>query len=77
MNEGLNPFDYSECYIGVYFELADKDVALQLFESLDFVRDIKEQHCGYVLTICYQHIPEVVKQLAERNIALYSVIPNK
>lgn len=71
------PYDYSDNKLEVYFEVADKELAYKTFEKIDFVDEIKEAKLGYRVKIAYQQIPDIVYLFTERNIAIYSIVPNK
>ena len=71
------PFDYSDEKYTVYFEVANKESTKLALENLNFIDKIKELNYGFELVIAIQQIPEVVRYLANKNIAIYAVIPNK
>lgn len=70
-----NPFDYSDNKITVYFEVADKENTRKVFESLDFINKTKELTYGFETSIAIQQVPEVIRFLLMKNIAIYAVIP--
>jgi hypothetical protein len=72
----FTPFDYSDNKLEVYFEVADKALAYETLEKIDFVDEIKEAKRGYKVKIAYQQIPDIVRLFIEQNIAIYSIIPN-
>lgn len=71
------PFDYSDDRIWVYFELGGIKFIKPdyMLEKIDFItkEQIVEVKDGFDLFICNQHIPEVVKILAENNHGIYQI----
>ncbi|WP_452601781.1 hypothetical protein [Pontimicrobium sp. MEBiC06410] len=69
------PFDYTENKIWVYFEVADKNSFKNYISTLQFVTpaSLIEESYGYKILICNQHIPEIVRDLAAKNVAIYQV----
>lgn len=73
-NNHGTPFDYSDKKIAIYFEVADKLNTKKVFVKLNFINEIKELKYGLEIEIAIQQIPEVLRNLVEQNIAVYSVI---
>ena len=71
------PFDYSNNKLPVYFELADKQNARKSIERIPFIENIKDLEHGFEIELTIQQIPEVIRSLSQKNIAIYSVIPQK
>lgn len=70
--------DYSEDMYKVYFEIGEwEKVGLNVLTS--FVGDTHSKHIlhlefGYELAIPIQCIPEVVRLLSQKNIAIYQIV---
>ena len=71
------PFDYSDDKVIVYFEIVDKQSVRRIMEDISFIDNIKDLEHGFEVKIAIQQIPEVIRCLAEENIAIYAVIPQK
>lgn len=71
------PFDYSDDKITVYFEIADKQSAQDVVKNISFIDDVTDSDYGFEVKIAIQQIPEVIQYLAQKNIAIYAVIPQK
>ncbi|MCD5323436.1 MULTISPECIES: hypothetical protein [Pontibacillus] len=76
MNTERSPLDYSGERFPVYFEVSDLEAVYTVLESLQFVGQIEAREHGYIVSIAMQQIPEVVRTLAQENIAIYAVIPD-
>lgn len=85
--QGDTPADYSDALYRVYFEVGEwQQVALGAISAflLERSRDHPAFHFdpasvqrvdhGYALELPMQLIPEVVRALAERNVAVYQVV---
>lgn len=71
------PFDYSDDKITVYFEIADKQSVRRIMEDISFIDNIEDLEYGFEVKIAIQQIPEVIRSLSQKNIAIYAVIPQK
>lgn len=71
------PFDYSDERIPVYFEVADKQSTRSVLKNTPYINDIKIVAHGFEVNIAIQQIPEIVRDLSQKNIAIYAVIPQK
>ncbi len=72
-----NPLDYSEGKFNVYFEVASKENALKVILRTGITNEVVEKEYGFVIQIARQQIPEIVREFAEQNIAIYAVVPGK
>ena len=72
-----NPFDYTDNKFNVYFEVADKDNALKVIKRTRYSEKVVEQPSGFIVQIAQQQIPEIVRDFAEQNIAVYAVVPGE
>lgn len=70
-----NPFDYSEDRYNVYFEVASKENAFEVIRQTGLSSEIGEVEFGFIVKIARQQIPEIVRELANENIAIYAVVP--
>lgn len=69
------PFDYSDDKVNVYFEVADKLSAREVLEGIQYIGELNESKYGFEVIIAIQQIPEVIRSLSKRNIAIYAVVP--
>lgn len=81
------PGDYSNALYPVYFEVGEwQDVARETISDFLLARsrehpdfnfqpaDLRSRDHGYEVELPMQLIPEVVRALAERNVAIYQVL---
>ena len=72
------PRDYSEDMYSVYFEVVEwEGIALDIITS--FVGDLHSKHIlhlefGYELAMPIQCIPDVVRLLSQKDIAIYQIV---
>lgn len=71
------PFDYSDDKISVYFEIEDKTNAIKVLKDIPFINSIEDLEYGLRIEIAIQQIPEIIRDLSTKNIAIYAVIPQK
>lgn len=69
--------DYRDDKRKVCFQLGDIEYAVSVIENLDFVDKVGIIDEGIILLIAIQQIPEVVRALAQKNVAIYSLIIEK
>lgn len=72
---GTIPADYSDAKISVSFTVADQKKAKEIVERLGFAGEVDEMKNGFVVSISVQQIPEIVRALSEKNIAVYGIVP--
>ena len=65
--------DYSDDKRKIYFQLADIEYAISILKNLDFVDIVEVIDEGIILSIAIQQIPDVVYDLALKNVAIYSI----
>ncbi len=69
------PGDYSNAKISVSFTVGDQQSAKEIVNELGFAGEITEMKNGFVVQIAVQQIPEIVRALGEKNIAVYGIVP--
>ena len=73
---GEKPADYSDAKISVSFTVGDQQTGKAIVNELGFAGEIKEIKNGFVVQIAVQQIPEIVRALGEKNIAVYGIMPH-
>lgn len=67
--------DYGETKVPVYFEVGGKEQAIPFVAAIDFIEEVKPHLHGFEVNIAPQQIPEIIRELASLNIAVYVVLP--
>jgi len=72
------PYDYSDEQVWVSFELPNisKPLAFDAMEELNLIKmeTLRDKDNGFEILICNQQIPEIVRAISNKNIAIYQVI---
>ena len=69
--------DYRDDKRKVYFQLGDIEYAASIINNFDFVDRVEIINEGVMMSIAIQQIPEIVCALAQKNVAVYSIITEK
>lgn len=65
--------DYSREKRKVNFQVSVKQLAIKQMMDMHYTDGLKETSEGFSINLSYQEIPQVVRELANRNTSIYAI----